>query len=342
MKYRRSFAALAVAATLLLPGPALAAGPSDADRATARALAAQGHQALDDGDYATAADRFARADALVHAPTLMLGLARAQAGLGKLVAANESLNRILREGVAPDAPKVFAEAVDNARKALAAIGPRLCWVTLTVSGAAGHEGDVKVLLDGAEVPSAAIGVPRAVDPGRHLAVVTLEGAGRAEATVSVTEGGSQTVLLVLKPEAGHTATTTATAGQRPEPSNPPPPPPPPPASTSSTRMTLGFASLGVGGAGLIVGAVTGGLVLGMHGTLVAGCPQGRCPSDLQSKLDSYNHLGLASTVGFIAGGVLAGLGVVLVVTAPKNEKPMVGVTVIPTTGGGTFGAVGSF
>src|ERR1700729_1547326 len=98
MKLRRRFAALVVAA-LLVPNLALAAGPSAADRASARALAAEAPRAFDDKDYATAADRFARADSLVHAPTLLLGLARADVALGRIVAANEAYNQILRETI---------------------------------------------------------------------------------------------------------------------------------------------------------------------------------------------------------------------------------------------------
>src|SRR4051812_40044060 len=50
--------------------------PSAADRATARTLAQQGFEALRDKDYATAVDRYTRALAIVHAPTLLRDLAR--------------------------------------------------------------------------------------------------------------------------------------------------------------------------------------------------------------------------------------------------------------------------
>src|SRR5262249_26947752 len=100
---------------------ALAAEPSDADRATARSLAEEGKAALDRFDYRTAEDRFARADALLHAPTLLLGLARAQAGLGKLVEAHESYMRIQREGVKPGSPPVFARAQEDAAREVGAI-----------------------------------------------------------------------------------------------------------------------------------------------------------------------------------------------------------------------------
>src|SRR6266542_5174969 len=87
----------------LAPVKASAEAP-DADRTMARAMAEEGQDALERRDYRVAEDRFTRADALIHAPTLMLGLARAQAGLGKLVEAHESYQRILREGVKPGSP----------------------------------------------------------------------------------------------------------------------------------------------------------------------------------------------------------------------------------------------
>jgi len=340
VKHRHSFAVLAVAA-FLAAGAAQAAEPSAADRVSARALAAQAHRAVKDGDYAAAADLFARADALVHAPTLMLGLARAQVALGKLVAANETYNRIVREGVPADAQKVFVDAVEAARKELAALAPRVSWVTVTIAPTPG----VKVLLDGTELPSAALGVPRAVDPGRHVVTAAVQGGARAEAVVTLEEGKSETVPLVLKaapapPVATASGSSPVTTG---DPSSVAGSNPPPPASTTgSNRKTLGIASLGVGGAGLLVGAVTGGLAVGLHGTLAAGCTGGRCPSSLQPKLDSYNRDGLVSTIGFVAGAAFAGLGVVLLVTAPKNDGPRVGVVASQAPGGGTLGAVASF
>src|ERR1700727_347223 len=105
-------------ASLVLFAPAFTPGAfaqSAADRATARELGNDGQAALDKKDYATAEDRFRRADALFHAPTLLLGYARAAAGLGKVVNASEAYNRIIREGVASGAPSAFVAAVDAAK-----------------------------------------------------------------------------------------------------------------------------------------------------------------------------------------------------------------------------------
>src|SRR3954471_15087061 len=93
---------------LLFAAGVARAEPSASDRATARVLADEAGEALDQKNYEVAADRFGGADALVHAPTLLLGLARAEVGLGKLVEASENYQRIVREGVTPGAPAAFA------------------------------------------------------------------------------------------------------------------------------------------------------------------------------------------------------------------------------------------
>src|SRR3954468_2979898 len=137
------------------------AEPSAADRATARALAGEGYQALQDKDYATAAGCLSRGGARVHAPTLMIDWARSLVGLGKLVEAQERYEQIVREGVEPKAPKSWQRALADAGAELSQLKPRLAWVTISVSGSA----DAHVTIDGAPVPPAAIGVRRAVNPG---------------------------------------------------------------------------------------------------------------------------------------------------------------------------------
>ncbi|MFT3767790.1 MAG: hypothetical protein QM820_20230 [Minicystis sp.] len=94
---------------------------------------------------------------------------------------------------------------------------------------------------------------------------------------------------------------------------------------------------------MIAGAVTGGLALSKHAALLETCPDGHCPkgseAQNQSAVDSYKTMGAISTVGFIAGGVLAATGVILVVTAPKAKQTA---TVTPVIGLGYLGAEGRF
>src|SRR3954468_1443970 len=75
---------------------------SASDRATARALANQGYSALKNKDYATAEDRFLRADELVHAPTLVLDHGRALLGLGRIGEAYAAFDSVAHEVLPPN------------------------------------------------------------------------------------------------------------------------------------------------------------------------------------------------------------------------------------------------
>jgi hypothetical protein len=356
MNLRRSLPALLF--VFALASPAAADDPSDADRATARALTLEGYNALDRKDYPTAVDRFRRADSLYHVPTVALGLANAEIGIGKLVNALATYSRIVREGVPAKAPPAFAKAVADARKALDALTPRIPSVIITVRGPS----DAKVTIDGADVPAAALEVKRPVDPGAHVVRATAPGCTASEVTLTLLEGKAEAVTLELKLERPEVAAAPVV----PPPVVVPPPPvvtppplppvmipvmvptpvaPPPPEAGTSTQKVLGFVGLGLGAAGLGAGAVTGGLALARHGSLVETCPQGSCKASqraaVQADLDAYHTLGTVSTAGFIAGGALLGTGVILLLTAPK-ASPSREARVTPMIGLGYAGAKGSF
>lgn len=339
MILRRSLAALMLIA-LLAPSVALAE-TSDADRATARALAGEGQDALEKKDFTTAADRFSRADSIIHAPTLQLGLARAQLGLGKMVTAQETYNRIVREGVTAGAPPTWTAAVDAARKELDALAPRIPQVVINVKGSSA----ARVTLDDAVIPTAALGVKRPADPGAHLIRAVAEGFAPAEATVTLREGATGTVSLELKAASAAAVKPPVVAVVPPPTTTPPIAAPLPPStprdasSGSSTQKTLGFVALGVGGAGLILGGVTGGLAIGKHGDLALSCPKGCLPAQ-QGELDSFHTLATLSTVGFILGGAGAAAGTILLLTAPKKSANEPRVT--PVLGLGYLGAKGTF
>src|SRR5258708_2399806 len=97
------------------------ANPSDSDVATARQLTLDGYAALQRRDFARAESRFARADAIFHAPTISLGLARARVALGKLVGAQEAYSRVVHTTLPADASPVFTKAVEDARAELEAL-----------------------------------------------------------------------------------------------------------------------------------------------------------------------------------------------------------------------------
>jgi hypothetical protein len=333
MAIRRSLAALLFVAALA-PSAALAQSPEDV--ATARNLANEGFTALDAKDFAKAADLFKRADSLYHAPTISLGLGRAYAGLGKLMSAQEAFSKAAYTPVPPNAPAGIVQAVAEAQAALAVIAPRVPGVILNIKGPP----EAKVTIDGVDVPAAALGVKRPLDPGTHLVRVIAPGYFTGEAKVTLVESKVETVNIEIKPDpnAPKVAPPPVNKGG---PAEPPPPPAPPP---STLPKTLGFVGLGVGGAGLILGAVTGGLALSKHSALITACgADGHCALSQQDALSgdvsAYKTMGTLSTAGFIAGGALAATGVILLVTAPKAQKTG---SITPMIGPGFLGAAGTF
>jgi len=295
--------------------PVEAAAQSEADKATARALAVEAQQALDAKRYAEAADKFGRAEKLYHAPTLLVGLARAYAGMGKYVEAMESYNAVIRESIGADAPAPFQKAQQDAKDEIQGLDQKIGWVTIRVEGPDAPT----VSLDGRDVPVASLGVRRAINPGDHVIEASAAGWQPTEQSFSISSGGSEEVALAL------TAAPEGTVGPTPTPVTGPVPtegdtgPGDGDGGGGDTMTILGWTAIGVGGAGLIVGAVTGGLALGKHGELNDNCNDaGQCAPDQQSTLDSYRTMGTISTVGFIAGGVLAAAGTVLLIVAPSD------------------------
>jgi hypothetical protein len=347
MTLARRATLVALTASLFVATAGPASAQSDADKATARSLGQEGQEALDRKDFKTAEDRFKRAESLFHAPTLALGLARSLAANGKYVAAQETYNRIIREGTPPGAPAAFVKAVEDAKSEVASVSPKIGGVTITVAGPESP----KVMLDDTQVPSAALGVKRPVDPGAHVVKATAEGYEPAEMRFSVAEGGSANAALTMKK-----ASSVAVAPvPGPAPAGPSTTPAPATSSsmapenadtgvsTKSSQKTFGWVALGVGGAGLAVGAITGLLAIGKHSDLKDACGDNPCPADKQSDVDSFHTMGTISTIGFIVGGVGVAAGTVLLLTAPKAQtasatKP----SVTPFIGLGTVGAVGRF
>jgi len=316
MNARPSAALVLVACALF--APRAGAQVSDGDRATARSLAQKGQAALEAGDFQAAADRFGKADAIIHAPTLVFGLAMAEKGLGKWVRARELLAQIVREGAPKGSPPSWAAAVKDAEKELAALEPRIPTVAIPVSGAPSAE----ITIDGAAVSGAA-GAARPLDPGPHTIGATAPGMRPAESKVTLAEGRAEAVILTLAP--------AESAAPAPAPEAPAP---------RAWQKPAGFAGIGVGGALLVVGVATGVVALGKHGSLAKVCTDGLCKGQ-QAAIDSYYAMGNASTATFVLGAAFAAAGVALVVTAPR---PAAGSSawIAPFIGLGGAGVQGGF
>jgi len=330
----------------LSPRAALAE-PSAADRTTARRLAVEGQIALKREDFDTAVDRFSRANELVPAPSFLVRLARAKAGQGRLVEAYELYNQIIREGVTPDKPRAFKRALEDAQQEVKAIDPRLAWVSVTVVGASPDV--VEVTLNGAAIPNAALGAQRPVDPGTVRAVAKASGYRTAEAEVELAEGehGPAIELRLVelpKPDPGPMKDPEKLMVD---------------AEPPLVSMTaLGYTSLAVGGAVLVGGSVLGILALNKDSELrdipcqdrpeidPRGClvydPDQSIERRASSLKEDRNRFANLATVGFVAGGVLATAGLIMLLSAPEGPEEASGPSVQPYVGFGSIGAVGRF
>jgi hypothetical protein len=341
MRLSSACLSLAFALSLGMAASPEARAQSDADRATARSLGQEGQQAFEAKDYPTAEDRFRRADKMVHAPTLVLGLARALSGEGKYVEAQESYNRIIREGLPAGAPDAFKRALDDAKKEVDAVTAKVGAVTITVKAAGGIDiPDPQVVLDEHPINSASLGVRRAIDPGPHVLRASAEGYKAGELRFTMTEGGSADEPLTLDKDANAAAVAAAPASTA-APTSLATSPDLAPGQPSKARKIAPWIAFGVGGAGLVVGGITGILAMGKHSTLSDECKPNCNTSAAQSDLSSYHTMGAISDVGFILAGVGGAVGTILLITQPK-AAPTTGVRVVPVFGPGSLGATGSF
>jgi hypothetical protein len=281
------------------------ADPTPETISQARDLGTQAQAAFEAGNFAESEKLWIAARDLFNAPTLTLGLARTQVKLGKLVAASESYNRMIREhGDNPNLSPTFKEALENAKTEVAQVSGRIASVVISVEGAPNPQ----VTIDGQNVPASSLGMKRPVDPGQHVVKAEAPGFTPAETSFQVAEAGSAQATVKLE-KAATTGTQTpgsdnGTGAQ---------------GGTKGGDKTLAFVAFGVGGAGLVFGAVTGFLALGKHGDLKDKCPDGKCPGDVKDDVDSYKMMGTLSTVGFIVAGVGAAAGAVLWLTSGSES-----------------------
>jgi hypothetical protein len=187
---------------------------------------------------------------------------------------------------------------------------------------------VKVAIDGGGQPRTLDGTSWDVDPGPHtFSFVSPDGAKR-DVRVLVVEGEKDqrvTATFELTP-----APIAAEVLAPPLPSSPPPSPP-----ASFPARAVGFAVGGVGLAALAVGGVFGAMALS---TKASDCPmETSCePGTARKALGE----GTVSTVGFVAGGVLAAGGLALVLFAPRKGDPAAArFDAMPTIGAGPGGLV---
>jgi len=311
---------------------------SDADRAAARGLAEIAAADYKHGDYAAAEDKFARAFSVAKIPKVGLWYARALVKVGKLVEASERYADVTRlEATGPKAAEQ-RKAQSDAEAERRLLLPRIPLLTVVLEGQPCPSALVTV--DGLAIPDALLGQARPANPGKH-AVTAQCGVQIALQDANLDEGQSQSISLhiaskpvppvvksqsnTIAPLSQVTLTGSVMTGF----------PNTKSTGSHSAQKTVGWISLGVGGAGLVLGGVTGIILLSKKSTLDGSgqCAGNQCQSPEHGSLTSYNSWRPISTAGFVIGAIGATTGVTLLLTAPKRKESGISAWLGPTSAG---------
>ncbi len=268
----------------------------------AETLFREGRNLIDEKRYDEACEKFAESQRLDPAGGTLLNLASCHELQGKTATAWSEFHEAL----------AWARADNNANRVrfalehIAAIEPKLPRALITVPEAARVPG-LTVTLDGTELSPAAWGTHLPLDPGEHVVEARARGRETFTDTFLASAGDIRTVTvppLALAPEPFEVSTGTPRAEGatfKLGPSGLPG------EHASTTAQDVGgYASLGLGAIGFGVGTYYG---------LRAASARDEYGKDS----DEANDAATAANVAFVAGGVFAATGIVLLVFDADGE-----------------------
>ncbi len=282
--------------------PSVALGQTKTEIEMARNLMDEGDAKLERGDTRGALLSYRAAHTLMNVPTTGIEVARVEAKLGKLVEARKVAREVVRIPVKPHEPKPFVEARSDAQLLADALETRIPRLIIVMKGVA-DSAQREIKIDGRTVSNEDAHEPIAVDPGKHEVSVAVVGSAPEIEIVTVAETEKRTVTF------GDGASSSE---------------PDKPERRTSPLVYVGF---GLGGVGLVVGAVTGAISLSRASEVETICPGGACAtSGALDKATPMNEsafvLANVSNVAFAAGIIGVGLGVTgLLLSGRETKKP---------------------
>jgi hypothetical protein len=336
---------MATLALVTLAGP-IFAGPAfaqpkkaelEAAKKEAVAIADNGVEAFRAEKYQDAIDAFKKADQRFHVPKFLLYVARAQAKLGKLLDAKATYQSVVDEKLAAYAPDAFFAAQTDAKKELVEVENRIPTVRIEVSGL--PEGQAPtVTIDGVGLAASDLRRPLALDPGPHAIVVTAPGRLQITRNVNLRESGLESVILEMgvtaPPVPSVTTSSPDGAGSVTAPAQASSGAPEQPKGGGIPALTI--ASWSVGAAGLVAGAVMGGLAIAKHDEY------NKAPT--KEALNQGRRFSLVADIGFGTAVAGAAVGTIYwLVSKPagdaKAQPSKGGFFVAPAVGTAGSGAV---
>jgi hypothetical protein len=319
---RTLLSALLTVSLVITPAASVWAAPTKQDVAAAQEAMKEGAAAEKKSDWSAARDAYQSAVDKNETPDARLHLARAESHLGHLTEATDQYNVILETKTAPAPIKAAA------KKELAAIKDRIPKITVKVP--AGFSGTVRI--DKVELTSANFGQPVEINPGTRNVIVESEGFQPFKKTLIIADRANEVVDVTLVPVKKEAAGDEVKVD----------------TNDGSTRRTLGYVALGLGGAGLITGIAAGAASMSTRNQLKSSCNNNVCAESERDSYDRGKMQATISTVGWIVAGVGVGAGLVLILTAPSKKKEAAPkaeeekAAVVPYIGPGSLGLYGRF
>jgi hypothetical protein len=315
--YRRPNVCRGVAFAILFASSAAVAQqqPDAKAQAAASELYTQAKREMEAGDYARACPRLEAARKILpdHVRTGVT-LAQCYDKAGQPASAWAELKRV----------RPLAEAQGRADKwieidaKVADLEGRVPRLLIEVPAEVGALPGFAITRNGTPIVTAQWGTAEPVDPGVYEIGATALGKAPWSARVEVKNPGKNVAVKVAPPWAlpARVAEKPVAEAKDKTPSRPAS------AASSSWMRTAGFVGMGVGAAGLGVGAVLGGMALSRKGA----SNDGHCMTDDRCDQAGFDlrtearALGNGSTAAFIVGGVVLGAGVALFVISPPGSK----------------------
>ena len=271
------------------------------------------------GALKEALESFRAANEIMHVPSTAVEVARTQRSLGHWLAARDTAQAALRLPARPSEPAPFKEARAEMSALVEDVNVRAPSVVIVLTGAPAGA-IAAVTLDGSELPSAALGAPRKVDPGHHV-IDGKAGDSVGHLELDLDERQTQKAELVLRgpgsppPPTDQTAQIAATGGAGAAATDP---------KKSDPLKTVEIVGFAAGGVGLLTGIVTGIISLEKTSSIRKTCGGDDCPVNVYDSLQSDRVLAHTTanvaTAGFIVAGVGAAVGITTLVLRTKHKK----------------------
>ena len=269
-----------------------------ANPAAAEALFDQGRAALAQGDFDTACGRFRESDRLDPALGTRFNLADCEEKRGHLATAWSLFRGVVAQ---------LAEGDDRlpvAQKRLAALEPRVPRLTMVLAPRAPRTTRVKE--GDTEYAEGSFGVALPIDPGPHHLMVSAPGYHPRRIDVALEPG--ETAEVSVSPGSLEAEVQTAALA--------------PGGSRADDHRTLGYVLAGVGATGIVVGAVSGILVLHQKSIYDDNCDERQkvCTQKGKDAASAGRALGVVSVTGFAAGAVASAFGAYFILTSERGSE----------------------